>query len=57
MTYIRSQFMPRKLTDRPQIIPKNSPNLAFIGLFVELEGDVVLTVETSDKPILPLFQG
>ncbi|KXT79002.1 hypothetical protein STRDD13_00258 [Streptococcus sp. DD13] len=49
--------MPRKLTDRPQIIPKNSPNLAFIGLFVELEGDVVLTVETSDKPILPLFQG
>ncbi|KXU15446.1 Myosin-crossreactive antigen [Streptococcus oralis] len=63
--------MPRKLTDRPQIIPKSSPNLAFIGQFVELEEDVVLTEETSvrtamtavyqiyhlDKPIVPVFQG
>ena len=71
MPYITSQFMPRKITDRPKIIPKSSLNLAFIGQFVELEGDVVFTVETSvrtaitavykmlhlDRPITPLFKG
>lgn len=63
--------MPRKINDRPEIIPKSVSNLAFIGQFVELEGDVVFTVETSvrtamiavykmyhlDKPIVPLFKG
>ncbi len=71
MPYITSQFMPRKIDDRPQIIPKSSENLAFIGQFVELDGDVVFTVETSvrtamtavykmlhlDRPITPLFKG
>lgn len=70
MPYITSQFMPRTLNDRPQIIPEGCTNLAFIGQFVELEGDVVFTVETSvrtamtavyrtlhlDKPITPLFE-
>lgn len=70
MPYITSQFMPRGLHDRPQIIPEGCINLAFIGQFVELEGDVVFTVETSvrtamiavyrtlhlDKPITPLFE-
>ena len=70
MPYITSQFMPRGLADRPHIIPEGSTNLAFIGQFVELEGDVVFTVETSvrtamiavyrtlhlDKPITPLFE-
>lgn len=71
MPYITSQFMPRKLKDRPEVIPAGNRNLAFIGPFVELEGDVVFTVETSvrtamiavyrmlhlDRPITPLFQG
>ncbi|MGN0812477.1 MAG: oleate hydratase [Candidatus Coproplasma sp.] len=71
MPYITSQFMPRGLKDRPEIIPEGCTNLAFIGQFVELEGDVVFTVETSvrtamtavyrtmhlDKPITPLFKG
>jgi Myosin-crossreactive antigen len=71
MPYITSQFMPRGLEDRPQIIPEGCTNLALIGQFVELEGDVVFTVETSvrtamiavyktlhlDKPIAPLFEG
>ncbi len=71
MPYITSQFMPRQLKDRPQIIPEGNKNLAFIGQFVELEGDVVFTVETSartamtavyrllhlDRLITPLFQG
>ena len=47
MPYITSQFMPRKLKDRPEVIPAGNRNLAFIGQFVELEGDVVFTVETS----------
>ncbi|MDO4679893.1 MAG: oleate hydratase [Aerococcus sp.] len=47
MPYITSQFMPRTLTDRPAVIPQSSANLTFIGQFVELEGDVVFTVETS----------
>ena len=71
MPYITSQFMPRKINDRPQVIPNGSTNLAFIGQFVELEGDVVFTVETSvrtamtavykmfhlDRPITPLYKG
>ena len=71
MPYITSQFMPRGLKDRPLIIPEGSKNLAFIGQFVELPGDVVFTVETSvrtamtavyrmthlDRPVDPLFQG
>ena len=71
MPYITSQLMPRRLKDRPEVIPAGNKNLAFIGQFVELEGDVVFTVETSvrtamiavyrllhlDRPITPLFQG
>lgn len=71
MPYITSQFMPRDGKDRPLIIPEGSKNLAFIGQFVELPGDVVFTVETSvrtamsavykmthlDRPVDPLFKG
>lgn len=71
MPYITSQFMPRGGKDRPLIIPEGSQNLAFIGQFVELPGDVVFTVETSvrtamtavyrmlhlDRPVDPLFEG
>ena len=47
MPYITSQFMPRKETDRPRIVPEGCTNLAFIGQYVEVAGDVVFTVETS----------
>ncbi len=47
MPYITSQFMPRKETDRPRIVPEGCTNLAFIGQYVEVVGDVVFTVETS----------
>ncbi len=70
MPYITSQFMPRKISDRPKVIPNGSVNLAFIGQFAELPGDVVFTVETSvrtammavwgltglDKPLIPLYE-
>jgi oleate hydratase len=70
MPYITSQFMPRKVSDRPKVIPDGCVNLAFMGQFVELPGDCVFTVETSvrtammgvwgltglDKPMVPLYE-
>jgi oleate hydratase len=70
MPYVTSQFMPRKVGDRPKVIPEGCVNLAFIGQFVELPGDVVFTVETSvrtammavwgltglDKPMVPMHE-
>jgi len=70
MPYITSQFMPRRVSDRPKVIPAGCVNLAFIGQFVELPGDVVFTVETSvrtammavwgltglDKPMIPMHE-
>ena len=47
MPLITSQFLPRDRGDRPQVIPKGSTNLAFMGQFCELPDDVVFTVEYS----------
>lgn len=47
MPYITSQFMPRVLGDRPDVVPKGSKNLAFLGQFAEIPGEVVFTVEYS----------
>ena len=70
MPYITSQFMPRRIGDRPKVVPDGCVNLAFIGQFVELPGDAVFTVETSvrtammavwgltdlKKPMVPLHE-
>ena len=70
MPYITSQFMPRKISDRPKVIPEGCVNLAFIGQFVELPLDVVFTVETSvrtglmavwgltglQEPMIPVYE-
>ncbi|MGL5647785.1 MAG: oleate hydratase [Clostridium sp.] len=47
LPYITSQFMPRLLGDRPKVVPDGSKNLAFLGQFAEIPGDVVFTVEYS----------
>src|SRR5699024_3500575 len=47
MPYIISYFMPRKVGDRPLVVPKGSKNLAFIGNFAETERDTVFTTEYS----------
>ncbi len=47
MPYITSQFMPRLGTDRPQVLPEGSKNIAFIGQYAEVPDDVVFTVEYS----------
>jgi len=70
MPYVTSQFMPRKISDRPEVIPDGCVNLAFMGQFVELPLDVVFTVETSvrtalmavwgltglQKPMIPVYE-
>jgi oleate hydratase len=45
--FITSQFLPRDRGDRPQVIPKGSINLAFMGQFCGLPDGVVFTVEYS----------
>ena len=47
MPYITSQFLPRVKGDRPEVIPKGSKNLAFLGQFTEIADDCVFTVEYS----------
>jgi oleate hydratase len=57
MPYVTSQFMPRKIGDRPNVIPDGCVNLAFMGQFVELPLDVVFTVETSVRTALMAVWG
>lgn len=52
MPYITSQFMPGSAGDRPGVVPEGCTNLAFIGQYVEVPGDVVFTVETSVRTAL-----
>ncbi|WP_379155281.1 oleate hydratase [Paenibacillus sp. sgz5001063] len=47
MPYITSQFMPRLNSDRPQVVPAGSTNLAFVGQYCEIPDDVVFTEEYS----------
>jgi oleate hydratase len=46
MPYEMSHFLPRKRSDRPQVVPERSTNLAFMGQFVE-SGECVMLVESS----------
>lgn len=57
MPYITSQFMPRTGTDRPRVVPEGCTNLAFMGQYVEVPGDVVFTIETSVRtPLQAVYQ-
>ena len=71
MPYIDSQFMPRTAGDRPQVIPPDAANFAFLGQFVEVPNDCVFTVEYSvrcaqtavfgllglDREVSPVYRG
>jgi oleate hydratase len=71
MPYITSQFMPRSNGDRPQVVPDNSENLAFIGQYCEMPDDIVFTLDYSvrsaqtavykllklDKTPTPIYKG
>ena len=47
MPYIDAQFQPRKMTDRPKVVPEGSTNFALISQFVEIPEDMVFTEEYS----------
>ena len=47
MPYITSQFLVRKYGDRPQVVPKGSANLAFIGQFAEVPFTVKYSARTA----------
>lgn len=47
MPYVDAQFQPRKMTDRPQVVPVGSTNFAMISQFVEIPEDMVFTEEYS----------
>ena len=47
MPYIDAQFQPRKMSDRPEVVPKGSTNFAMISQFVEIPEDMVFTEEYS----------
>lgn len=47
MPYIDSQFQPRKMEDRPNVVPKGSVNFGFASQFVEIPDDMVFTEEYS----------
>ncbi|MEG0813802.1 MAG: oleate hydratase [Clostridium sp.] len=47
MPYIDAQFEPRKMSDRPQVVPEGSTNFAMISQFVEIPEDMVFTEEYS----------
>ena len=47
MPYITSQFQPRKIGDRPLVIPQGYENFAFVSQFAEVPDDVVFTIEYS----------
>lgn len=47
MPYVDAQFQPRKMTDRPNVVPEGSTNFAMISQFVEIPEDMVFTEEYS----------
>lgn len=47
LPYITSQFMPRRQTDRPAVVPNCAENFAFIGQYCNIPDDIVFTLEYS----------
>lgn len=47
MPYASALFNKRAVGDRPQVVPKNSKNLAFISQFAEMPFDMVFTEQYS----------
>lgn len=71
LPYATSQFSPRRIADRPRVVPKGSTNLALLGQFVEIPDDCVFLVDYSTrsaqigvyrllnvrKPVTPVYTG
>ena len=61
MPYVTSYFMARRAGDRPDVVPDNAKNFAFIGEHVETPADTVFTTEyavrTAVYTLLELDRG
>lgn len=47
MPYITAFFMPRAAGDRPDVVPEDAVNFAFLGQFAETARDTIFTTEYS----------
>ena len=47
MPFVTAFFMPRTAGDRPQVVPENVTNFAFLGQFAETVRDTIFTTEYS----------
>jgi oleate hydratase len=47
LPYITSQFLPRTDGDRPAVLPEGIRNLACLGQYCDISGDIVFTLEYS----------
>lgn len=47
LPYTDAHFLPRKISDRPLVVPEGSTNLGLIGQYVEIPEDTVFTEEYS----------
>ncbi|MGN2641208.1 oleate hydratase [Nocardia takedensis] len=47
MPYVTAFFMPRQAGDRPDVVPRDAVNFAFIGQFAETTRDCIFTTEYS----------
>ena len=71
LPYATSHFSPRKISDRPPVVPEGSTNLALLGQFVEIPDDCVFLVDYSvrsaqtgvyqllnvDRELTPVYTG
>jgi oleate hydratase len=71
LPYATSHFSPRRIADRPPVVPRGSTNLALVGQFVEIPDDCVFLVDYSTrsaqigvyrlldvkKPVTPVYTG
>ena len=49
MPYVNNIWLPRRLGDRPPVVPEGMTNLGLIGQYVELEQDIAFTFEYSTR--------
>lgn len=57
MPFVTSYFQPRKTGDRPEVLPKGTVNIAFLGNFAEVDNDVVFTMEYSVRTAMMAVYG
>ena len=57
MPYITAFFMPRRKGDRPDVIPDDCVNFAFLGQFAETPRDTIFTTEYSVRTAMEAVYG